>query len=122
LLLKLHKVCTDALLLISPDSACQSRKEAHYFAAVAKVAKTLLELLHADANISQSVLDLVRGSDRMADTKEKTNSYTRALHTSACKAFWEMITGDIECIKYIVNQALAKKNVTADDDAKRKML
>jgi hypothetical protein len=33
-----------------------------------------------------------------------------------------MITGDIECIKYIVNQALAKKNVTADDDAKRKML
>ncbi len=56
------------------------------------------------------------------DTKEKTNNYTRALHTSACKAFWEMITGDIECIKYIVNQALAKKNVTADDDAKRKML
>lgn len=71
MLLKLHKVCTDALLLISPDSACRSRKEAHYFAAVAKVAKTLLELLHAVANISQSVLDLVCGSDRTADTKEK---------------------------------------------------
>ncbi len=73
LLLKLHKVCTDAVLLISPDSACQSRNEADYFAAVAKVAKTMLELLHAVANISQSVLDLVCGSvcgsDIMADTK-----------------------------------------------------
>ena len=43
LLLKLHKVCTDALLLISPDSACQSCEEARYFEGVAKVAKTLLE-------------------------------------------------------------------------------
>ncbi len=122
LLLKLHKVCTDALLLISPDSACQSRKDAYYFAAVAKVAKTLLELLHAVANSSQRVLDLVCGSDRMADTKEETNTYTRVLHTSANTAFWEMTTGDIESIKYIVDQVLAKKNVAAGDDAKRKML
>ncbi len=83
LLLKLHKVCTDALLLIIPDSACQSRKEAHYFAAVAKVAKTLLELLHADANISQSVLDLVRGSDRMARHKgEDQQLYSGFAHVS----------------------------------------
>ena len=126
LLLKLHKVCTDAVLLISPDSACQSCKEAEYFAAVAKVTKLLLELLHAIANISQSVLDLVCGSvcgsDRMADTKEKTISYTRALHTSAHAAFWEMIVGDVECIRYIVNQVLAERNMAADEDAKRKML
>jgi hypothetical protein len=85
LLLKLHKVCTDVLLLISPDSACQSHKEAHYFEAVAKVAKTLLELLHAVANSSQRVLDLDCGTDRMADTNKETNSYTRTLHTSAKK-------------------------------------
>ncbi len=120
LLLKLLKSCNDALLLISPDSACQSRKEAYYFAAVAKVAKALLDLLHADSNSSQRVLNLVCGSHRMADTKEETNSYTQALHTSANKAFWEMTTGDIESIKYIVDQALVERQ--QDDDAKRKML
>ncbi len=83
LLLKLHNVCTDALLLIRPDSACQSRKEAHYFEAVAKLAKTLLELLHAVANSSQRVLDLVCGSDRMADTKEETQQlYSDFAHIS----------------------------------------
>lgn len=122
LLFEMRKVCTDALLLISPDSACQSRKEAYYFAAVAKVAKALLDSLHADSNRSQYVLDLVRGSDRMADTKEETNSYARTLNTSANKSFWEMTIGDIESIKYIVDQVLAKKNVAAHDDPKRKML
>ncbi len=124
--LQLHKVCTDALLLISPagsaDSACQSPKEAHYFAAVAKVVKALLDLLHADSNCSQYVLDLVHGSDRMADTWKETNSYTRTMHTSANKTFWEMTTGDVEGIKYIADQGLTKKNVAADGDAKRKML
>ena len=122
LLLKPHKVCTNALLLISLDSACQSRKEAHYLEVVAKGAKTMLELLHAIANVSIYALDLVYGCDRMADTKEETNSYTRFLHTSANKVFWEMTTGDNECIAYIVIQVLVERNMAADDDAKPKML
>ncbi len=33
-----------------------------------------------------------------------------------------MITGEFAGIKYIVEQVVAKKKVTADDDAKRKSL
>ncbi len=46
-LLKLHRFCTDALLVFYPDSACQSREEAHPFAAVPKIVATLLEVLNA---------------------------------------------------------------------------
>ncbi len=50
-LLKLHRLCTDALLVFYPDSACQSREEVHHFAAVPKIAATLLEVLTAYANM-----------------------------------------------------------------------
>ena len=54
--------------------------------------------------------------------RRRPNSYPRTLHTSANKTFLEMTTGDIECIKYIVDQVLAERNMAADDDAKPKML
>ena len=50
-LLKLHRLCTDALLVFYPDSACQSRTEVHHFAAVPRIAATLLEVLSAYANM-----------------------------------------------------------------------
>ena len=81
---------------------------------MAEVAKTLLELLHAVANSSQRVLDLVCGSDRMADTKEETNNYTRTPHMSACTTFWEIVISAIGCIARIVDHILAERNVAAD--------
>ncbi len=33
-----------------------------------------------------------------------------------------MIVGHVKCIRYIVNQVLAERNMASDDDAKRKML
>lgn len=50
-LLKLHRLCSDALLVFYPDSACQSRTEVHHFAAVPRIAATLLEVLSAYANM-----------------------------------------------------------------------
>jgi len=78
LLLKLHRLCTDALLVFTPDSACQSREEAQYFAAVAKIAAMLLEVLNAYANLSKD----------------------SGVH--------KMITGEFAGIIYIVKQVVAK--------------
>ena len=103
LLLKLHKVCTDALLLISPDSACQSREEARYLEGVAKVAKTLLESSGSCLWFWQNGRHL-DGDQRL---------YSDFAHV------WEMTT---ECVAYIVNQVLGERNMAADDDAKPELL
>ena len=62
LLLKLHRLCTDALLVFNPDSDCQSHEEAHHLAAVPKIAAMLLEVLNAYANMFKDSGSEISGS------------------------------------------------------------
>ena len=74
MLLKLHRLCTDPLLVLYPDSACQSREEVHHFAAVPRIAAKLIEVPNAYARtVDFSTVDLMCGSGRMAEPCDKTN-------------------------------------------------
>lgn len=106
LLHMLHQGCTDALQMIEPASACQSRTEAQYFAAAAKVAGMLLEGLQPGASNPQScVLDRVKGTGRSAAAQENAKSYIQALHTSSCKGFWQITIDDMGVTEHLVRQA-----------------
>ena len=74
MLLKLHGLCTVALLVFAPDSPCLSHEEAPYFAAVAKFAAMLLEVLDAYANMSKK-----SASGGATDRWDDTNGQNDAL-------------------------------------------